>query len=102
MSDQKPRDELAELEADYYSNIQYPVNWVSTGSGDLKQDVNAGRRKACFDHHKWGFQKGYNAARASLQSRLDIAVEALKTISANFGDRYTAQEALEKLGVKHD
>lgn len=58
----KIRDELAEHEANYFSHIQFPVTWMDTGTKDLKQDVNAARRDRCYNDHKWGFEKGFNAA----------------------------------------
>ena len=72
------RDELANLEADYFSNIQFPPTWVETGTKDLKQDVNAARRKRCFDDHKLGFQKGYDAREAEVK-RLREALAFVKS-----------------------
>lgn len=75
------RDRFADLQAEYYSNVQFPPTWIDVKSVDgLKQDVNAARRKACYDHHKWGVQKGFDAAAAHLlrclsyieQSQLDV------------------------------
>lgn len=94
--------ELSKLQGDYFSNIQFPGQWIETGVKDLKQDVNAGRRTACKNHHAWGYQKGYN-------SLLDITIElaeALERINkeGNTEMHVIAFEALAKLqafcGVK--
>lgn len=73
------RDRFADLQAEYYSNLQFPPTWIDVKSVDgLKQDVNAARRKACYDHHKWGVQKGFNAAAAHLIKAIR-EMENLKT-----------------------
>jgi hypothetical protein len=62
---EQARDESASLEAAYYSNIQFPPQWVEINGRDgLKQDVNAARRTRCHDDHKWGVEKGANFGRA--------------------------------------
>jgi len=75
------RDELADLEANYFSNIQFSTSWIDTSVNGLKQDVNAARRKRCNDDHKWGFQKGFNAGvieRDKMwQSKVSKLLEAL-------------------------
>jgi hypothetical protein len=75
-------EELAELEANYFSNIQFPDEWIDTQVEGLKQDVNAARRKRCHDDHKWGFQKGYAAAIADCAEREKIVSQKLTTILA--------------------
>lgn len=55
------RDQQASLEADYFSKIQYPIQWIEIRK-DLKQDVNSARRESCYQHHAWGFKKGWDAA----------------------------------------
>lgn len=62
------RDELADKEADYFSNIQFPIQWVEHPK-DFKQDINRARRVRCYDDHKWGFQKGFDAAIEHLEKQ---------------------------------
>lgn len=48
----------AKAEAHYFSNIQFPVQFVEVGNQGIKQDVNYARRVTCYNHHSWGFIKG--------------------------------------------
>lgn len=76
------RDELARLEADHYSNIQYEPTWIETSVKDLKQDVNASRRKSCYDHHCWGYIKGFDAGFALAMEEAKVLVERLEILIA--------------------
>ena len=87
---EQKRDDLAELEGNYYSNIQYPAQWIETGVKDLKQDVNSNRRESCKHHHKWGYQKGWDACKAECDRELEIV---LKTTE---GQRAINDQAHEK------
>jgi len=77
-------EEQAALEAEYFSAIQFPPTWIQTSIKDLKQDVNAARRKRCRDDHQWGFIKGAAAMHSLMLEELKPIVEKLENIERGF------------------